>query len=352
VRNRLALEKYLDWPILLPTVILTTIGLFVLNSIAPHLFPAYYYYVFIGLGLYLIISKIDFDLWGLFANHFYFIGLVSFIFPLVFGQITHGAIRWIQIGTTMSIQPSELVRPFLYLFVAFWLGRDCSVKRVFYIFVLVSIYVLLILVQPSLTVSFLTMVGFLGGLLAVKLGTKFWLSVLLVLTLLTGGLFSLAKPYQRERLSAFLNWEKDPLGTGYNSIQAVISVGSGGLWGKGFGKGTQTQLAFLPEKHNDFIMASIGEEFGILGILTVLVLATTLLFVILRSATSDDLSFASYSLAVFTVMVAQITINTLMNLGLFPVAGVNFPLVSYGGSSYIATLMMLGLVSSGRRRRL
>ena len=331
--------------IFFPALALTVIGLFVLNSISPGLFPTYYLYVLVGLILYFVISRVDFELFGLFAKHFYVLGLVGLFIPLIFGRITHGAIRWIQIGN-VSIQPSELVRPFLYLFLAFFLSQ-ASVKRTVISFLFVGLYVLLILIQPSLTVALLTTVGYLGCLLASKINLKFLVFGFLAVAIAVGGFLLLAKPYQKERLTSFLNYEQDPLGSGYNSIQAVISVGSGGFLGKGFGKGTQTQLAFLPEKHNDFIVASIGEEFGILGVLVVLVLFMVVLYQVLEAYhQSADQAYGAYCLAVFVVLTVQVTINVLMNLGMFPVAGVNFPLVSYGGSSYIATMVMLGLVSS------
>jgi len=334
--------------IFFPALVLTVIGLFVLNSISKSLFPTYYFYVLVGLALYLVISRVDFEIFGLFSRHFYVLGLVGLVIPLVFGRITHGAIRWIQIGN-VSIQPSELVRPFLYLFMAHFLSRTVSAKRTIYSFLFVGLYVLLILVQPSLTVALLTTTGFLGCLLALKINFKLLGFILLAFAFLAFTFLALSKPYQKERLTSFLNYYNDPLGSGYNSIQAVISVGSGGLLGKGFGKGTQTQLAFLPEKHNDFIVASIGEEFGVLGILVILLLFIAILYQILEAHDrSTDQAYRAYCLAVFVVLSVQLTINVLMNLGLFPVAGVNFPLVSYGGSSYIATMMMLGLVSSGR----
>lgn len=333
--------------IFFPAIALTVIGLFVLNSISKSLFPTYYFYVLAGLILYLLVSRIDFEIFGLFSKHFYVIGVISLLIPLIFGRITHGAIRWIQIGN-ISIQPSELVRPFLYLFIAYFLSRAISVKRTIYGFLLVGLYVLLILIQPSLTVALLTTIGFLGCLMATKINLKFLVLGFIAIVIAISGFLLLARPYQKERLTSFLNYYNDPLGTGYNSIQAVISVGSGGVFGKGFGKGTQTQLSFLPEKHNDFIIASIGEEFGILGILVVLLLFMAVLYQILNIYDrSNDPAFRAYCLAVFVVLTTQVTINVLMNLGIFPVAGVNFPLVSYGGSSYIATMIMLGLVSSG-----
>lgn len=334
--------------ILFPSLALTVIGLFVLNSISKSLFPTYYFYVLVGLILYLLVSRVDFEIFGLFSKHFYVIGVISLLIPLIFGRITHGAIRWIQIGN-ISIQPSELVRPFLYLFIAHFLSRIISVKRTVYGMLFVGLYVLLILIQPSLTVALLTTIGFLGCLLATKINFKLLGFTFLAFVLLAFTFLALSRPYQKERLTSFLNYYNDPLGTGYNSIQAVISVGSGGVFGKGFGKGTQTQLAFLPEKHNDFIVASIGEEFGILGILVVLLLFMIVLYQVLEAyEKSTDPAFRAYCLAVFVVLTTQVTINVLMNLGIFPVAGVNFPLVSYGGSSYIATMIMLGLVSSGR----
>ena len=162
------------------------------------------------------------------------------------------------------------------------------------------------------------------------------------------------KDYQRARVLSFLNPYSDPLGTGYNVIQAVISVGSGKFFGRGLGRGTQSHLYFLPERHSDFIFASLAEELGFLGASLLLVFYFLLLFQILKIAknAADDFGFLIVT-GVFSHLSFQILVNIGMNLGLLPITGITLPLVSTGGSSLLATMVSLGLVENvGRSRRL
>ena len=337
----------LDFGFVVPIFFLIAVSIFALNSFAKNLFPLYYFYVVVSLLSFFIFRKIDFEILSLFSRQLYVICIVSLVVTIITGQITRGAIRWIEIGS-LKIQPSEIVRPFLILFFAKYLSDQAiSLKKVVGGFFLAFIPVFLIFIQPSLTVSLLTFISFLGVLLDSRINKKYLLAIFLAifLTILLG--YRFLAPYQRDRVTSFLNPYLDPLGAGYNSIQSMISVGSGGIMGRGFGKGVQTQLAFLPERHNDFVFASISEEFGFLGASLVIILSLLLFLKIIKylQAAKGQLAF-NFMFGCFFVLFTQFSINVLMNLGLFPVAGVTFPLLSSGGSSLVATMIMFGMIAS------
>ncbi len=316
----------------------------VLNSLDNTLFPQYFLYIFLGIAVFIIFSLIDFDIISLFSKHFYIISLVLLAGTLILGQVTRGTVRWIQLGAG-SFQPAELVRPFLLLFFANYLGGgEISLKKFGKALFLLIIPVVLILVQPSLGVSILTTVGFLGVLLASRFKKKYILiGFLICLALLPVG-WKVMAPYQKERITTFLNPTSDPKGAGYNSIQATIAAGSGKIFGTGLGKGVQTQLAFLPEKQTDFIFASTAEELGLFGVLLVL----TASFIILWRLTkimenSINPSGRAYVAGFFLTYILQIFVHAGMNMGMLPITGLPFPLLSAGGSSLLATMIGFGI---------
>lgn len=332
-------------------VFLLIFGIVILRSVAPGVFPLYFVYLAIGIVLFIIFSRIDFEIISLFAWQFYVGSIIFLLLPLLIGQVTRGVIRWIPIGN-LTIQPSEIVRPFLLMFFAdFIYKQKLDKKRVVVLLALLFIPALLILVQPSLGVTILTIVGFLGVVLASNFNKKILIpAALVILLMIPVGLFLLA-PYQRSRIESFLFPEKDPSGAGYNSLQSMISVGSGKLWGRGLGEGVQTQLSFLPERQTDFIFASVAEEMGFVGAVFLLGGSFYLLYQIQRTAAEtrgpEARAFVS---GVFLTLFAQIMIHIGMNMGLFPITGVPLPLVSAGGSSLIATMITLGMVVGARKK--
>jgi len=216
---------------------------------------------------------------------------------------------------------------------------------------LLALPAFLILVQPSLGVSVLTVVGFVGVLLAADIKKKYFLYAILAFIALTPLFWRIMQPYQRERIQTFINPASDPYGAGYNALQSMISVGSGKLLGRGLGKGVQTQLAFLPEKHTDFIFAAVGEELGYLGA-GLLLLGGFFILVRLVSIVENASSPAAraYVSGFFLTLLVQTFVHVGMNLGLLPITGVPFPLVSAGGSSLLATFVGLGIAFGARKR--
>lgn len=340
----------LDGILIFTIGILILIGIIVLRSIMPSLFPNYYIYPLLSFVVFCFFVKIDFDIFTAFAPHLYFISILLLSLPLIIGQVTRGSIRWIPIGL-IAIQPSEIVRPFLLLFFAKYLtSQKPDFKHSFKLIGLVFIPLFLIVVQPSLGVTTLTAIGFFGVLFASNVDKKFFLIAgLLMLALLPLFWFILA-PYQKLRVMTFLDPMSDRYGAGYNSAQSMIAVGSGKFLGRGLGEGVQTQLRFLPEKHTDFIFASIAEELGFVG--NVLVLAGECIVFWCLIAIIERVknpTARAYVTGIFFVLFAETFIHAGMNMGLLPITGVPFPFVSAGGSALMGTMMSIAIaVKAGK----
>lgn len=336
---------------LLSIVFLISLSIIVLRSIANFLFPLYYLYIFLAFLVFYFFSRVDFDVIELFSKHLYIASIIFLILPLLIGQITRGAIRWIPIGP-LTIQPSELVRPFLLIFFANYLTKkELNIKRLLKALLLLSFPFFLILIQPSLGVAVLTLVGFIGILLASKFEKKYLLIGFGIFLLSVPIIWRLIAPYQRLRITYFLNPSADPLGSGYNSIQSMISVGSGKILGRGLGRGVQTQLAFLPERHTDFIFAAISEELGFVGSVLVL-LSLFFIFRWLIKVIENARSFGAraYVTGFFLSLLVQTIVHVGMNVGLVPITGIPLPLVSAGGSSLLATMIGLGIAQGAQKK--
>ncbi len=326
-------------------------SLLVLNSIAEYSLRQHILYILLGSLLFIIFSAIDFEVLSIFANHFYIGSLFLLILPLIIGQIKRGAVRWIDI-MGFTVQPAEIVRPFLLIFFATYLTqKELSFRRILRACFLVLIPVFLVAIQPSLGVAILTFMGFLGTLLASGINKKNFLIMGVLIILFLPLLWFVLAPYQRQRLESFINPHIDPTGAGYNSIQSMISVGSGGLWGRGLGQGAQTQLFFLPERHTDFVFASICEELGFVGAMLVIGIFVFILYRISKIL-GEARNFASRSFifGIFLILLSQTTIHIGMNLGLLPITGVPLPLVSLGGSSLVGTMIGLGMVIGAKKK--
>jgi rod shape determining protein RodA len=349
--SKIAQKPGLDYLVLGAIAILITFSIVTLRSIAPSLFPLYFLYLFLALVLFFIVIQLDFEVISLFSKHFYIGSLLFLILPLIIGQVTRGAIRWIPIGP-LTIQPAEIVRPLLLVFFANYLAREeLTSPHLFKALLLLLVPTVLILIQPSLGVAVLTVVGFLGIIFAADIKKRHLILGLAGLLALMPLIWQILAPYQKQRIITFIDPSQDPLGTGYNALQSVISVGSGKLLGRGLGRGVQTQLAFLPERHTDFIFASIAEEMGFVGAIIVL-LVTFFLFIRLSSVIENSATPAAraYVSGFFLTLLVQTFIHIGMNLGLLPITGVPYPLVSAGGSSLLATMLGLGIVLSAKKQ--
>jgi rod shape determining protein RodA len=312
-------------------------------------------WVAIGLVAMLAVASVDYRSLVRFAPAFYVLGVALLLAVFVLGRTVSGARRWIHLGA-ITVQPSELFKLIFVVTLAWaltWrLEESPSRSTLVASLALVGVPFILVVRQPDLG----TALVLIPVLIAVLVGAGVGLRALGALA--AAGLAALPlgwralKPYQQDRLLVFVDPFRDPLGTAYNVIQAKIAIGSGQLMGKGVSGATQSRLAFLPERHTDFIFAVFAEMWGFVGCL-VLIVAYGLL--VLRgfeiAASARDPQGRLLALGVTAVFAAQILINLGMVTGLLPVVGIPLPLMSYGGSSMVASLMGLGLLLSIRMRQ-
>lgn len=342
--NSKFLRVYKNEPALLVGMtLLLIVSLIILNSIASYLFPQYFLYIFFAILAFLIFSHLDFDILSLFHWHLYFFSILLLLLPIGIGQATRGVVRWIQIGA-FTLQTTELVRPFLILFFAnFFLDKKLNLKRLIFAAILAFVPLFLILIQPSLGVTVLTAFGILGVFLTLNYDKRKLILGFVLGIISMPILWLLLADYQKARILGI--W-----GEGYNRVQSMIAVGSGKLFGRGLGEGIQTQLSFLPERHTDFIYASIAEEFGFLGTsLITLIIFFILYRLVVLIEKSKSIRARAFVSGVFLSMFLQVFVHMGMNMGIMPITGLPLPLVSAGGSSLIATMITLGIVINTKR---
>lgn len=350
---------HIDWALVIALLGLCALGVTMIYSATTgsgsRLFMTQIYAIVIGLGALLVTVSLDYRTFTD-KSHLIYIGLcLALIYVIFLGDVQMGARRWISLGG-FNLQPSEFAKAGVALVLAKFFGEQRGAPGWPTLAIggaLTLIPLALIAKEPDLgtavtLVPVFLAVAYLAGLHMRILGI---LALCLVMAAPIAWKFAL-KDYQKSRISTFLDPTQDAKGAGYQQIQARITVGSGGLTGKGFMQGTQGQLRFLPVAHNDFIFSVLAEEQGFLGVLVALGLY---LFVILRTLEAARLSkdrLGSYLvLGVLASFTFQVVYNITMSAGLAPVKGLTLPLMSYGGSSMIATLAAFGLVLNVRMRR-
>jgi rod shape determining protein RodA len=354
------LYHHIDWALVAAIFALCTLGVVMIYSAtasrnASHFYITQLYAIVIGIGALLVTLSIDYRAFTD-KSHLVYIALVAVLLYVLFlGKVEMGARRWIPLRV-FNLQPSEFAKVGVALVLAKFFGENRGIPAWSDLAVagLLTVVPLgLIAREPDLgtavtLVPVFLAVAYLAGMRMRILGILFIGLVLLAPVVWKFGL----KDYQKSRISTFLDPSQDAKGAGYQQIQARITVGSGGLTGKGFKHGTQGQLQFLPVAHNDFIFSVLAEEQGFAGVLVALGLY---LFVILRSLEAARLAKdrpGSYLvLGVLASFTFQVMYNITMSAGLAPVKGLTLPLMSYGGSSMIATLAGFGLILNVRMRR-
>lgn len=293
------------------------------------------------------IKKIDYRDFQQIAPVLYFIIVLLLIVPFLSGG-AGGAERWIRLGI-FNFQPSEFAKLITVITLAAYLAEK-DIRR--FPTILVSLFIagipfLLVLKQPNLGTAFIFLVIFFGIIYQAGATKKQLITLFLMGIFSSPFMWFIMKPYQRERILTFINPMRDPLGKGYNLIQSIITIGSGGLVGKGFLRGTQTKLAFLPEYHTDFIFCTFAEEFGFIGVLILL----GIYFMFLRSI-AEVIYYTRERFArllatgIFVMFISHVVINIGMTMGLFPVVGIPLPFISYGGSSLMVSLIAVVLVAN------
>ena len=399
------LKDKLDLYVFIPVVSLILLGLISIysatyaNTLAQSNFEKQLYFVLAAILIFLIVHFLP-------TNTFKFISIPSYIFSilllilvLIIGKKVSGSKSWIGFGI-FSFQPSEFAKIATILMLSNFLSRNntqinsfrdilfalaigftpvflillepdmgSSLVYMFLILVLlfkkgISLFWLIVVISPAMTAisaifgltTFIVTLIFLLGVLFYLNKDLFLNSSVLALNLAAGFfadyVFNLLSPHQQARILSFLDPFSDPLGTGYNSIQSMVAVGSGGLFGKGFMNGNQTQLQYIPEQWTDFIFCTISEEFGFIGSTLVIILFLVLLIRILKNSSQTKDEFLSLTqVGIFSVLFIHFFINVGMVIGLVPIIGVPLPFVSYGGSSLITNVIMISIVTNIYRTR-
>lgn len=343
-------KSYPDLLITLPVFLLTSLGILIIYSSSSSLAVQQLIFMLVGMLIYWALSSVDVEIYAQYSTIFYLITLFLLVVVFILGVETRGSLRWIDLGV-FRLQPSELAKPAMILFLAnFWNSNRPSWKNIFKSLLLISPILGLIFKQPDLGTT-LTMLVIWAMMLVGASVSVFKFSAMGIISLVFAPVtWFILKDYQKERLLSFLSPQRDPLGIGYNVIQSTIAVGSGSLFGRGLGRGTQSRLQFLPEYRTDFIFASIAEELGFIGSMLVLGLYALLLGRIIKILYAATSKFGSLVIfGVLGMLFFQIFVNIGMNTGIMPITGITLPLLSYGGSSLITTLACLGFVASINR---
>jgi rod shape determining protein RodA len=358
------LSFHIDWALVAAILALCAIGLAMIYSTTFNLardaagrqFWTQLYAIGLGLVALIVCLSIDYRVLAEHSLVLFCAFCASLVYVMFFGVVQGGARRWIDLGI-FNLQPSEFGRIVVALILAMYFGENRRGARttgdLFLGAFFVSVPLLLIARQPDLGTAVTLLPVFIGIAYVAGMRVRLLAVAALVGVLLAPVAWSYAlEDYQKERITTFINPERDPRGAGYQQIQARVTVGSGGLTGKGFREGTQGQYKFLPVAHNDFIFSVLAEEHGFIGVLVALGLY---LFVILRSLEAARLAKDRLG-AYLVVGIAsgfgfQVIYNITMSAGLAPVKGLTLPLMSYGGSAVIATLAGFGLILNVRMRR-
>ena len=349
--------KELDYLLIVCVIILSIVSLFVMYSTdgGEILFHTrnHFYKLVTFFPLMIILAFFSLRFWHNLSYIIYLSVILLLIWVSFFGIQSSGSQRWMDLYFFV-LQPSELMKVAIILCLAKYYHRlkienVNSLSSIIIVLSIIVLPVIFVLSQPDLGTSILIV---LSGLIILWLGgvkLKYFVYSLITFFISLPFIISFLKPYQKLRILTFLDPDRDPLGAGYQIIQSKIAIGSGGLDGKGFLKGTQSYLDFLPEKHTDFIFTLFSEEFGFIGSVALLILYSIIIFRIIRIGAISRSNFArlfcfGFAFAIFIYVV----VNLSMVLGLLPIVGSPLPIMSYGGSSMLATMIGFGIVLSAR----
>jgi len=359
------LFRKIDINFILVVLSLNLIGLINLYS-ATHgvhdvstdsLFIAQVFWIVFGWGLFFLLTFVDYQIFARWAYIIYGGNLLLLVLVALFGKVALGARRWIDLGF-FSYQPSETMK----IALVFVLARNLmlkskpegmGVKELWFPLFLVGAPFILTVRQPDLGTAMMLMAIPMTMIIFAKVNRRILISCALAAAIALPIAWSFGlKEYQKQRIITFLEPGKDPRGAGYNSIQSKIAVGSGRFFGKGFRKGTQSQLEFLPERHTDFIFSVLSEEHGFIGSITTIALFSILLFMGIGTASQARDKFgALLVIGCLGYVFWHMFINIGMVTGLLPIVGIPLPLLSYGGSGMLTTMVALGIVSSVAYRK-
>ncbi len=358
---------HLNWALVLLICAVATAGFLMLYSVAggsmePWAGPQLSKFI-LGLAVMFVIGFVPIWFWQSLSGLAYAVAFLLLLGVEFFGHIGMGAQRWIELGP-IRLQPSEMMKFTLVMALAAYYDALDSNKVSKPLWVLIPVLIIvaptvLVLMQPNLGTSLMLILG--GSAVMFCAGVSIWYfgAVIAVGVGVVGAVFvgrgtpwQLLHDYQYRRIDTFLDPTADPLGAGYNIIQAKIALGSGGWSGKGYMQGTQSRLNFLPEKHTDFIFTTLAEEFGFIGAFSLLMLYTLMIAFCISSALQNKDRFASLlTLGVAANFFFYLAVNLSMVMGMAPVVGVPLPLLSYGGSAMLVLLAAFGLIQSAHIHR-
>ena len=351
----------IDWPLLLITLVICGVGVLQIYSATMDTnFHASWWkqiiYLFGGLLLMWLIMGVDYHTLLHWVFPLYFAAVVGLLVTYVVGEAAFGSRRWIPLGAGMRFQVSEFVKVVVVLLVARYLNdlktEDLEIGEGLKLAGLVLVPTVMVLKQPDLGTSLTYLAVLVSGAFIAGLRWKYVLVMAVVTVLALPVSIHFLKDYQKARLVSFLDPERDPQGTGYQLIQSEIAVGSGGMFGKGVTKGTQTQLQFLPVPHKDFIFSAFAEEHGFVGVILLLSLYFVMVMRIVQNAqTAPDRAGMYICMGIAGLILFHVLVNVGMVAGMMPVTGIPLPFMSAGGSSVWSSFLCLGLVNNVRLRR-
>ncbi len=355
MRSWLSGFRYFDLYIFSSSTLLLILGLLMIYSTtlnsSSNLLGRQLIYAVLGFIVLFAVAFFDYRKLKKSTGMLYLVIVLSLIAVWFFGRNIQGSTRWIDLWI-FRLQPAEFAKLFMVVIMAKFLDQSGEkIKSIWYVALsaaYVAIPAALILIEPDLGTALVLFFTWLAMLLFSRMNKKH-LAGLLLLAVLLGSFswFFVLHDYQKNRIYTFLDPAKDPQGRGYNALQSIIAVGSGSWTGRGVGRGLQSQLKFLPERQTDFIFASTAEELGLFGSLFILAMFGVIFGRLVRACRLARDNFGMYlTLGIFFMLLIQFLINIGMNVGLMPVTGIPLPLLSYGGSSLITTMLALGLVQS------
>jgi rod shape determining protein RodA len=344
----------IDWVLMIPVGLLITISLVTLFSLNPDFFKGQVVVLIVSIIAFIFFSQTNYKILDTFAKPIYIVSLILLVIVLLLGIESRGSMRWVELFG-LRAQFSEILKPFLAISFASYLAnlKQYNLRGLLNVFLLLGPIALLIFFQPDLGNALLYVGVVMATLIYFGFAFKYFAAIFLPIVAFLPVVWKFLHEYQRQRILTFLDPGKDPLGTSYNVIQSVIAVGSGMLMGRGLGQGTQSGLRFLPERHTDFIFATISEQLGFIGTIIMLVCFAVILYKIYTIfVNSDDKLAKIFAAIIFFTFLIQIFVNIGMNIGILPIVGVTLPFVSYGGSSLLSNFIFLGFLSAinkGRR---
>jgi rod shape determining protein RodA len=359
------LVQNFDWILLFLLILIVTISLTNLYSATypirdaggDKIFSKQVYWFLMGFVVLFMVTFFDYHLLERGGYSIYVFSIILLIMVLIIGRVHSGSQRWLGIGGFV-FQPSELAKISMVIILAKYFTNnsefsDYRLRDLWQPFLLSAVPCVLIVKEPDLGSGLLLAIISFSIMLFMKIR---WKSLFILVCTSLIAAYPLwrfvLKEYQQKRILNFLRPEMDPLGSGYHIIQSKIAVGSGLLWGKGFLKGTQTGLHFLPEQHTDFAFSVLAEEWGFAGVVFLLSVYLFLIFrIIFIAKNSKDRFGTIFSIGIASIIFWQLVINVCMTIGLMPVVGIPLPLLSYGGSSVVTTMLGIGILMNISMRR-